>query len=134
MNLIAATAKFTPAGDVSRLLDLFVQVKVYSAVGKAQQAVLEEAKALCPVDTGDLRASITYAEPVDNGKQIRGEVSANMPYAAYVEFGTGHRGASSPGAGPFPYTMTWPGMAAQPYMRPALDNSRDKVLSEFKEA
>lgn len=130
MSLVAATAKFTP-GNTKRLLDLYVMVKVFAAVGKAQTVVKEEAQSLCPVDTGALRESIREEDITDNGKQIRGPVSVNMPYAAYVEFGTGARGAGSAGAGPFAYTMSWPGMPAQPYLRPALDATRRQVLEEF---
>jgi len=57
-----------------------------------------------------------------------------MFYAGYVEFGTGRRGAASPGAGPFPYRQSWPGMAAQPYCRPALDIGRSQVLTAWQAA
>jgi hypothetical protein len=51
-----------------------------------------------------------------------------------VEFGTGRRGASSAGAGPYSYDPNWPGMVAQPYMRPALDTARPQILAAFAEA
>jgi HK97 gp10 family phage protein len=130
MSLIAATATFTP-GDVRHVLDLYVQVKLFTAVGKAQSLVAEEARGYCPVDTGSLRDSIREEQIADDGKRVSGDVSANMPYSAFVEFGTGRRGAESAGAGPFHYTMSWPGMVAQPYLRPALDSARDKVMEQF---
>ena len=59
------------------------------------------AKQLCPVDTGNLRNSITH--------QMRGEntvaVGTNVHYAPYVELGTSK-------------------MRAQPYLRPAVENHR----------
>lgn len=131
MPLIAATATFTPAGDAKRLLDLYLMVQVFAGVRKAQAAVVEEAKTICPVDTGELRDSIAAQEPTDDGHQITGEVAALAGHAGYVEFGTGRRGAESAGAGPYDYTMSWPGMVAQPYLRPALDSARAAVLGGF---
>lgn len=64
-----------------------------------------EAENNCPVDTGFLRSSVFV--------QIRGnnvEVGFEAEYASYVEFGT--------------YKM-----AAQPFLRPALDDAEDAALS-----
>jgi HK97 gp10 family phage protein len=78
------TLKVNAAGDLQRL-GLRVQ---------------NEARRLCPVDTGRLRSSITMTEGQDaHGPYV--EVGTNVSYAAYVEYGTAH----SP---------------AQPYMRPAM--------------
>lgn len=130
MGLIA-TAKFTP-GNIKGVIDLYVQVKAFAKVQRAQAVVLAEAQAICPVDTGELRDSLRVEAITDDGSRLTGAVSANTGYAAYVEFGTGQRGAASAGAGPGPYSPTWPGMPAQPYLRPALDQARDQVLAEFK--
>jgi HK97 gp10 family phage protein len=130
MSLIAATATFVP-GDVKRLVDVYVQLKLFTAVGKAQGIVADEARAIVPVDTGTLRDSIREEQLEDDGKQVTAQVSANTYYAAFVEFGTGRRGAESAGAGPFNYTMSWPGMVAQPYLRPALDSARSRVMEQF---
>jgi HK97 gp10 family phage protein len=131
MSLIAATSTFQPASNIKGVLDLAVLVPVFAAVQRSQAIVVEEAKALVPVDTGELRDSIAATEPVDDGRTITGSVVASADHAAYNEFGTGVRGASSPGAGPFAYSMNWPGMAATPFMRPALDTARAAVLDEF---
>ena len=45
-----------------------------------------EAKQKVPVDTGALRNSIAY-EPINNGFGAR--ITANEPYAPFIEFGTG---------------------------------------------
>jgi HK97 gp10 family phage protein len=113
-------------------VDLYVQVKLFAKVQRSQAVVVEEAKAICPVDTGELRDSIIAREIVNDGQRIIGAVVATAGHAAFVEFGTGARGAASAGAGPFSYTMSWPGMVAQPYMRPALDIARGGVLAEFQ--
>lgn len=44
------------------------------------------AKLLCPVDTGNLRNSITHQVDVDEGAVY---IGTNVEYAAYVELGTG---------------------------------------------
>jgi HK97 gp10 family phage protein len=108
----------------------FIQAKVDEAVraGIIEWAgmVLDTARDLVPVDTGDLKASghVTVAE---SGKSIAAAVSFDMPYAGYVEYGTGLRGAASPGAGEYPYNSEWAGMPSQPYLRPAFEAHRSKA-------
>lgn len=97
----------------------------------SSKLIEDTAKLLCPRDTGALAESIT-TEIRETEKTITGIVSPHMPYAAFVEFGTGIVGAGSAGAGPGPYSSTWPGMVAQPYMRPALDSSRGAVSDLFR--
>lgn len=58
------------------------------------------AKNLCPVDTGRLRASITFALTND-AKGLLALVGTNVAYAPYVELGA-------------------QGRPAQPFLRPAL--------------
>ncbi|MCC7210135.1 MAG: HK97 gp10 family phage protein [Anaerolineae bacterium] len=73
---------------------------------EAEEAVLSEAarelennaRAIVPVRTGYLRSSISHFR--ENARRYIVEAAAH--YAAYVEFGTRY-------------------MAAQPYMRPALE-------------
>lgn len=62
------------------------------------------AKMLCPVDTGNLRNSITHT--VDTKEQVT-YIGTNVEYAAYVEFGTSK-------------------MRAQPYLQPAVYNHADE--------
>lgn len=63
--------------------------------------VAEKARALAPEDTGALKASIGYEM---NSRKAEGQVVADVPYAAFVEFGT-----------------DWP-TPPQPYLRPAMDS------------
>ena len=84
-----------------------------------------------PVDTGALRDSIT-TEIDDSGRTVRGVVAPHTHYASFVEFGTGIRGAGSPGAGDGPYSLHWKGQVAQPYMRPALDENKATILGVFR--
>ncbi len=107
--------------------------KLVAGAKAAADAVLEISQGIVPVDTGELKASgRTETEWV--GHAVTGLVIYDAPYAAYVEFGTGARGASSAGSGPFLYDLNWPGMVAQPYCRPALDQGRAEVLDAFKTA
>lgn len=96
-------------------------------------AVLDASQAIVPVDTGALKDS-AGARVEWVGQKVSGYVTYGAYYAAYVEFGTGARGAGSAGAGPYPYKLSWPGMVAQPYIRPALDSSRQAVLDAFRAA
>jgi phage gpG-like protein len=68
----------------------------------ARRAVRVEsaAKQACPVDTGRLRMSITWALGSDEAG-VYADVGTNVEYALHVEYGTRH-------------------MAARPYLRPAL--------------
>lgn len=59
-------------------------VDISSALRKACLIVENDAKLTCPVDTGNLRSSITHV--VNDNVGI---VGTNVEYAPYVEFGTG---------------------------------------------
>lgn len=128
--MISVAATFTPGASVrDRVL-----AALSRGVEAGAQIVAEEARMLVPVDTGELRDSIE-ARPAEQDRDASGSgdartavVVAAAPHAFYVEYGTGQAGESSAGAGPGPYDPNWPGMVAQPYMRPALDTKRTEVL------
>lgn len=71
--------------------------------------VEKDAKLNCPVDTGRLRASITYV--INNSRGVA-TVGTNVEYAKPVEYGTKH----------------WSG---KPFLRPALDKNIDKIKRIF---
>ena len=147
MSILAATATFKPSESLARFADLYVQVRLFAAVQRAQGVIVEEARAVCPIETGELFESIGSGEIVDANHQLTGPVVADCPHAAFVEFGTGLRGAGTypyplpqegvPFTGSWVYDFRnqgWVGMPSQPYLRPALDTARDQVLQEFKAA
>ena len=80
------------------------------------------AKDLCPVDTGDLRNSITHT--VDSGEKAA-YVGTDSEYAVYVEMGTGKYVT---GGRPTPWVYkdakgNWHmthGQRARPYIKPAV--------------
>jgi HK97 gp10 family phage protein len=127
---LQATATYKPRGDLGRWIEANVTPAILSAMKDSVVLIQESAKALCPVDTGALRESITTE--VEVGKTVVGRVGPHMPYAGYVEFGTGIRGAASPGAGEGPYSESWPGQPAQPFLRPSLDQNRKAVEELFR--
>lgn len=124
-----ATSTFKPV-DIARIMQRVVPAAV-AAITEGAEAVAAEAQTIVPVDTGELRDSIGVGPVALVGNEVQGSIEATAPYAAYVEFGTGQRGAASPGAGAGPYSDTWPGMTAQPYLRPALDTARPAILDAF---
>lgn len=89
------------------------------------------AKRLCPVDTGNLRNSITHK--VD-GKELAAYVGTNTEYAAYVELGTGKY---YPGGRPDPWLYkddngNWhytAGNRAKPYLKPAVADHKQTYRS-----
>ena len=86
--------------------------KVIASVENAKRGGLEAASLIveadatlrAPVDTGNLRSSITHRVLSDEEAHI----GTNVEYAPYVEQGTSK-------------------MAAQPFLRPALDNNKSRI-------
>ena len=86
--------------------------QVISSVRNAKRGGLEAASLIvegdatlrAPVDTGNLRSSITHRVASDEEAHI----GTNVEYAPYVEQGTSK-------------------MAAQPFLRPALDGNKSRI-------
>ena len=85
-----------------------VEANARAAVKRSADAIVADAKRRAPVDTGALRDSIE-ADSIETGKEA--EVTVNVPYAAYVEYGT--------------YKM-----AAQPFLSPAVAAHTDEFFTE----
>ena len=73
------------------------------ALTMAAIVVNMDATMLAPVDTGNLRDSVTYEVDEDEAR-----VGTNVDYAPHLEYGTVK-------------------MAAQPYLRPSLDNNKSQI-------
>lgn len=93
------------------------------------------AKKLCPVDTGNLRNSITHT--VDE-EEPAAYIGSAVEYAAYVELGTGKYVS---GGRPTPWVYqdekgNWHrtnGQKAQPYLKPAVSdhaNTYRKIIED----
>lgn len=90
--------------EVLAQIDSLIEQKLKEACVLVQ----DTAKQNCPVDTGRLQGSITYAV---EGKE--GVVGSNVEYAPYVEGGT--------------YKM-----AARHFLQNAGDSNREKIINLFK--
>ena len=117
---------------VDRLAKKLKPADLKEALNESCLLVENTAKENCPVDSGQLRNSIT-----SNVSGETGEVGTNVEYAPYVEYGTGvyNSGRLTPwsyqdASGEW-HTTT--GQKPQPFLVPALDSNRDKILNIFKE-
>jgi len=113
-------------------------------ISKASEMTLEEMAATvegravttAPVGQiagGGLKSSI-YRKRVNDSEY---EVGASVDYAVYVEFGTGDQGSG--GGRKWTYYsdalqrfVTTSGMAAQPFLRPALDSIRNEAAKIWR--
>lgn len=135
---IGVKSTFRPKMDSGQYIAARITPGVIAAIEQADQVVLQEALLIVAVDTGELKASGHVLEPKQTGKTVTGGVAFDANHAAYVEFGTGIRGAASAGAAVetagfhITYSSTWPGMRAQPYLRPALDTARQQIREAFR--
>jgi hypothetical protein len=123
---LRASATFRPsntASFVSRIASGAAD-GVLNAVN-AGQAI---SQSIVPVRTGELRDDISVKSGLEDTSAWAAWGPDSVLYRYYVEFGTGKRGAASAGAGPGPYSSTWPGMVAQPYQRPAMDEMRGQAV------
>ena len=104
-------AKMTPKEFVAYMEECAERTKseLQGVIDKAAATCEAEAKQDCPVDTGNLRASI-HTEKGD----LEDIVGTDVEYAPYVEFGT--------------YKMR-----AQPYMQPGADAAAQKLSQYGKE-
>lgn len=130
-NLDGVLAAIEQMGDTT---------EVKKALGKACAIVERSAKEKAPKDTGELRRSITSKVEERDGK-IEGVIFTPLEYAPYVEYGTGLF-AESGGRKDVPWCYKddkgeWhstSGQHPQPFMRPALDENREKIMRTLKEA
>lgn len=114
-------------------------VKLEMAIGKACALIERAAKEKAPKDTGALKRSIT-SEVKSNGDDIQGVVYTPLEYAPYVEYGTGLF-AESGGRKDVPWCYQddkgeWhstSGQHPQPFMRPAVNENRTRVIEIIKE-
>ena len=112
-----------------------------SAMQQACNLVESAAKDKAPKKTGALRRSITSKVEV-TGNSIEGIVFTPLEYAPYVEYGTGLFAENGNGrktgwayedekTGEIIWTR---GQHPKPYMRPALEENKDKIINMIKGA
>ena len=138
------------ADSLLKRLNNIAEMDLKDKMVQATKLVHAQAKALAPVDTGNLAGSIRM-EVKTSGKNLIGRVYTNVQYAPYVEFGTG-----STGQGTYPYKVKglklsyrdtpWVytpdggetfyrtnGQEAQPYMYPAIKQNEKNIKKLFKQ-
>ena len=120
---------------ISKLNKLSDQ-QMEQALNKACILVENQAKENCPVDTGELRMSITHYVEGDTGI-----VGTNKQYAPYVEYGTGLFAVEGNGRQtPWSYQdakgewHTTKGQKPQPFLEPALLDKQKAIIKIFDEA
>ena len=125
--------------NLDRLLSKFdnlQDIDLTEPLNKACLLVENDAKRKCPVDTGQLRASITHEVEGQTGI-----VGTNVEYAPYVEYGTGIYARDGNGRQtPWSYQradgkwITTKGQKPQAFLEPALLENENKIKRLFKEA
>ena len=112
---------------------------IVSGIEQGCAAVERDAKKKAPKrNTGELKRSIT-SKVENEGRQVVGEVFTPLEYAPYVEYGTGLF-AEKGGRKDVPWHYMdekgeWHstnGQRPQPFMRPALQENRERILEYIK--
>ena len=102
-------------------------------IGALMMTTAKLAVPVAEIDGSTLRSSLhSEVEATETG--VRVTVGTAVHYAPHVEFGTGDRGIAT-GNLNYPlqansgksYTVGWPGMVAQPYLRPALYENWERI-------
>ena len=120
------------------LTSLYDLKSIENGMRKGCALVEREAKKKAPKDTGALRRSIT-SEVKGENTEVIGSVFTPLEYAPYVEYGTGLFAEQSGRSKPWQYEdeegnwHTTKGQHPQPFMRPALNENREKIVELIKE-
>lgn len=133
--------EFEGLDEILDSLDKLADTKqLNDTMGQVCALVERDAKQNAPKDTGTLARSI-QSKVENNNNSIQGVVFTPLEYAPYVEFGTGLF-AESGGRTDVPWAykddktgelIFTSGQKPQPYMRPAIDNNREKIVKMIKE-
>lgn len=140
------TSKIIGLDQVQKKLQKIYDLKVEKAIEKACDFLADEIKRATPVDSGDLKKSISFKIKNNAKKGIQGVVFTNLEYATYVEFGTGPTGQQnhvgiSPNVNPRynptgwsyydPVLKKWihtKGQKAQPFMYPIFKKNEKRIV------
>lgn len=127
--------KFEGIEEVLNSIDSLANLEeLQSALGKACAVVEASAKQKAPKDTGALARSIT-----SKIEDTEGIIFTPLEYAPYVEYGTGLFAEEGGRNTPWIYEDDkgeWhrtSGQKPQSFMRPALEENREKIINILKE-
>lgn len=130
MSALSASATYRPRTTSGQFIAAKITPGVLASVRAAGQLVFDESQTLVHVRSGALKATGSVVI-VQTDKTATARIVYAAAHAGYAEFGTGQRGAASPEKGPYPYDENWPGMVPIPYLRLALDTTREAVKAIF---
>ena len=127
--------KFEGIEEVLDSIDSLADLEgLQSALGEACAVVEASAKQKAPKDTGALARSIT-----SKIEDTEGIIFTPLEYAPYVEYGTGLFAEEGGRNTPWTYKDDkgeWhrtSGQKPHPFMRPALEENREKIINILKE-
>lgn len=127
------------SANLQDAIDNLIPAALLQAMEKACLIVEADAKQKCPVDDGTLRQSITHEIEGDK-TGCTGGMGTNMEYGPYVEKGTGLYNVDGQGRQNVPWkyqdvTGQWhstKGMKPHPFLQPAVDDNKDKIVKQFE--
>lgn len=105
-----------------KAIDSEIQQALSQAVSAGAAVVERDAKMRVVVDNGDLRRSIKELQNKETHGRIESQVGSDLDYAARIEFGY---------TGPDKLGRLF-NQAAQPYLRPALDENTSEIQRAFE--
>jgi HK97 gp10 family phage protein len=136
--MLTATGTYRSYGTASQIIARIAGGVEQGCINVAE-IMLDTAKQLAPVRTGELRDS-GHVEVEKESDVVTASMIFDAPHAQFQEFGTGIHGEGTyPGELPesgVPITgswvydyrgLNWPGFPAHPYARPAYDQHKGEA-------
>ena len=123
--------------NIQKLVDELLPEAIKQGLEAVGQLVENKAKENCPVDDGQLRASITHEISEDISSVA---IGSNLEYAPYVHQGTGLFAKDGDGRKQVPWRYQdakgqWystKGQKPNPFLQKAVDENRDKLIKPFE--
>ena len=123
--------------NIKEIADKLLPEALKQGLEAVGQLIENEAKENCPVDDGQLRASIAH-QVSDNLDRVI--IGSNLEYAPYVHQGTGIYAVNGDGRKEVPWSHQgadgeWhstEGQKPQPFLQKAVDDNMDKLLKPFE--
>lgn len=127
---------------IKQLTDIANNENITQAINDSCLLVEHSAKQKAPKGNGELRRSITSRVESSNESEIQGIIYTPLFYAPYVEYGTGLFAENGNGRKEVPWSYKdakgeWHSTSGQPpspYLRPALEENREQIVEQIKEA
>ena len=126
--------------NLNLLINGGLQDIIVEKLEDACQLIENEAKELCPVDDGTLKASINHKIAIKDTK-LTGIIGSNLEYAPYVHEGTGIYAINGKGRKEVPWTFvdtkgkTWvtKGQKPKQFLKEAILNNEENIKTIFKD-